>query len=248
MSVGLCTACFGHHDVTELRPGDPAAIAALAATGLRWRGLRLCQYCRDELDELRLSRRRGPRVGSVGQLTSLYGYDGVIRRLVLRTKVDGDRAALTLLIALTILWSGGPGLVTWADAVVPAPSSLWGRLRGRLDLAFHIAVALAHRGERPLLLAPFHLHWRPQKQAMLGREARGDGETLPAWLLRWSDGRFERAAAPAGTILLIDDVVTFGGTLRRLAAATAGPAASAAGPAAAGRRIRALSLAARSSP
>jgi predicted amidophosphoribosyltransferase len=275
--MGLCTACFGRHDLTWLGGNHHGPEArSLDVAGLHWRGLRICGYCRDELDELRLPpRSRAPGSGVPGS-TSLYRYEGLVRHLVLRAKVHGDRAALAFLVTLVVFGRAKAvaAAASWADAVIPAPSSLWGRLRGRLDLAYHMAAAVAALGGRPLLSAPFLLHWRLRKQALQQRSSRRLSRSAaqnaaptaapnaarwnvfpPQRLQRWSDHRFDLALAAIAlhptsspdvaesaippdlpALLLIDDVVTTGATLRRLSAAVA-PSAP--------RRVRALTFAAR---
>ena len=189
--MGWCVGCFRRRG--EVRIG-------------RWLGL--CGLCWSELTELELRGGEG-RSGAV----SLYRYEGLVRRLVLRAKVQGDQRVLMLLGELATGSQRARELVAWSDAVVAAPSSLWGRMRGRLDLAAHLAEGVAKalspappfpgspsnaapqvtasrgRGEpgkslgRPLVPAPLHLFWRLRKHALLSRAERR--QDLGAAAPRW---------------------------------------------------------------
>ena len=205
--MGWCSVCFRRG--REVRLG-------------LWLGV--CGLCWEELRELELAG------------TSLYRYEGVVRGLVLRAKVQGDHRALVLLGELVRRSARVGEMAAWCDGVVAAPSSLWGRLRGRLDLAAYLAevVAASVPASRPLVPAPLHLFWRLRKHALLSRAERGEAgrRELPPWLVHVSLRRFERHAGER--LLLVDDVVTSGETLRSLRNALAED----------GRQLRVLTLAA----
>ncbi|MCX6130587.1 MAG: hypothetical protein NTX25_16195, partial [Proteobacteria bacterium] len=63
-------------------------------------------------------------------------------------------------------------LLASCDVVMPVPSSLWGRLHGRLDLAYLLADTLRKHSGRSLVLPPRRLSWRWKKQTWIKRSQR----------------------------------------------------------------------------
>lgn len=170
-----CASCFARHD-------EPRHI--------------LCFPCRDELHGLRLD--------ATDEILSCFRYRGVVRRLILRAKVQGDHRAVGLLTDLVL---AHPLVRSWAEScevLTPSPSSLWGRARGRLDLAALIADAVAERFGKAVRAAPWELHWRVRKRAL---RPRGEREILVSPVVD------ETSAASGPRIGLFDDVVTTGQTI-----------------------------------
>ncbi len=169
-----CASCFTRHGESHL----------------------LCFPCRDELSDL--------RIGQQDAILSCFRYKGVMRSLILRAKVQGDHRAVGLLCDLLLkedvvaAWAGS------VDVLVPSPSSLWSRARGRLDLAALLVDALAARFGKSVLVAPWDLHWRIKKRALSTRRERLPLADVP----RDWDGNGE-----GPRIGLFDDVVTTGQTL-----------------------------------
>lgn len=156
----------------------------------------LCFPCRDELHDLRIKAQDG--------IVSCFRYEGVMRRLILRAKVQGDHRAVSLLADLLIKERVVAAWVDALDFLVPSPSSLWSRARGRLDLAALLADALAARFGKVVRAAPWDLHWRVRKRALT---ARGDRLPLGDYAPDWT------GSGDGPRIGLFDDVVTTGQTL-----------------------------------
>jgi predicted amidophosphoribosyltransferase len=137
----------------------------------------------------------------------LYQYQGELRRIVLQAKVKSDPRALALLVHLFLGIVDVHLLAKWADIIVPMPSSLWGRLRGRFDCAAVMAEAIAKEHAKPISKIDGLVWWRWRKQAFKGNYEReckmgqvGDNAV-------WQDKK----------ILLIDDVATTGATFSTIA-------------------------------
>jgi predicted amidophosphoribosyltransferase len=193
--------------------------------------LTFCQRCHDELAEIVLSDRRvsvSPSCPEVADIHSLWQYRGIVRKLILRAKVYGDVPALRILLRLVGDRPEVGTLLTWADAIVAAPSSLWSRVFGRFDLAALLAQALAISSGIRIMPAPSALYWRWRKQALRHRHDRHSTDIVESWILRirqlirghklvFGTRREKPAYRYPQRILLIDDVVTSGVTLTRVA-------------------------------
>jgi predicted amidophosphoribosyltransferase len=180
----------------------------------------LCRLCQEEAEAL-----GQPLIVDLKgrPCLTLSSYSGFYRRMILRAKVRGDHAALAWLET----WSFSALDRFWrpraAASVIACPSSFWGRLRGRLDVAGNVAATVAERSGARLLPAPYQLFWRTSKRAHAqGVEQRAAIRSLwpasiqDAFARRWA----QRIAPQLGTpILLLDDVITSGRTLLETAEA-----------------------------
>jgi predicted amidophosphoribosyltransferase len=151
-----------------------------------------------------------------------FRYQGLAREVVLRTKVDGDQRALALIEEALATSPPVVRLLRSSDLLMPCPSSLWGRWRGRLDIPGCAAVRLAAEHRLPLVPAPPWLFWRWRKRALHHqadspptRYSPPSTKTANQWRAKLT--RFGRSEALR--IVLVDDVVTSGATLAELAAA-----------------------------
>ena len=167
----------------------------------------ICPTCRVQLDHrtIRYRYELTPQL----QATALYPYVPPLRDLVLRVKIEGSLRARQAVMHLLNHHRRLPR----AQVIVPAPSSLWSRLRGRHDLAWMIASNLAQRSGAKLIEAPLFTQWRRHKQA---RQRRSEFYHLPSLPPRILKLLLPRVAGQ--TILLVDDVITSGATMCRLAA------------------------------
>jgi predicted amidophosphoribosyltransferase len=181
--------------------------------------LAVCLVCQQLFLSIELGAGALP-IKNAPAVSSLYYYDEPLRPLVLRAKVQSDHQALFFLESLFV---GNPrvlALGNWCELIISAPSSLWGRIRGRFDLAYFLARSLATVVGKPLASAPSYLHWRLKKRAQMQDRSRSDTEKS-----RLDSNSFAASSAifsGSQKILLIDDVVTTGHTLSESALALTG--------------------------
>lgn len=154
-------------------------------------------------------------------LVALLRYDGPARPLVARVKYRNQRQVVAWLAdGLVALLEGSPvDIVTWA------PTTAEHRRRRGFDHGEVLARAVARRIGRPVR----SLLTRGPGPPQTGRDARHRRASPPAFTCR--------SPVPPGTrVLVVDDIVTTGATLRaataalRAAGATALPACAARTP------------------
>lgn len=188
-----------------------------------------CEVCAAAIGRLRRQTCLDWLMNSGGQgggyrRMALFHYEGVMRRLILRVKVKGDYAALRVITHLVKTAPEVLELVSWADVIMPAPSSLWGRLRGRIDTSDAIAYSLSRRwGRKQVCSAPWQLYWRTRKRAKIKRNLR-TADTQIGFLGRFFSRYWERRywrSVTGRKILVIDDISTTGVTLLETAEALA---------------------------
>jgi predicted amidophosphoribosyltransferase len=201
----------------------PLCVVCHAPAYARPDGTSLCVGCALGLSGSALARRQKAPTDP----HSLFRYQGPVRQLIRRAKAQEDHRALSVLVRLFLDRDESLDEAARCDVIVPCPSSLWSRCRGRLDVAWRLAEALAKRTAKPILAAPWHLHWRTLKQARLsGRARRLQGRALGSF----GAGRFAAHAASCFArrlealgdptrVLIVDDVVTTGMTLAAVRAA-----------------------------
>jgi predicted amidophosphoribosyltransferase len=181
----------------------------------------LCPPCAAELSDLQTSEAR--RHGAA------FEYRDLARELILRVKIGGDHAALAAL--KSIATSSFPGMnfpdmnfpnTSSTDTrvhLMPAASSLWGRLRGRFDLADALTRAIAKRHGLSVQKTPGELYWRIQKSSLQTRTSRLDALSSAQAPTIWD---IPDVGDPSvRDVVLVDDITTTGATYHRHAEALA---------------------------
>lgn len=212
-----CTSCF--RSARHFAGSKPDS--GLVRLG---QGLALCKYCQEDLAQITIA--KAARRSIETSITSLYHYRDVMRQLILRAKVRGDQRAVALLLKLAMDRMETQRVAAACDIIIAGPSSLWGRLRGRLDLAAVFAAALAECYNKALVPAPYDMHWRLQKQARAASSQRRKRRSLKhasRWqrLLRTYWMQRHARSCCKHSILIVDDVTTSGWTIHSLTKALA---------------------------
>jgi predicted amidophosphoribosyltransferase len=172
--------------------------------------LSLCPPCAAELSDLQTSEAR--RHGAV------YEYRDLAREMILRVKIGGDHAALSTLKSIAAssfsnMSVQDRGFPNTRVRLMPAASSLWGRLRGRFDLADALARAIAKRHGLSVQKTPGELYWRIQKSSLQTRTSRLDTLTSVPVPTIWDiTGIGEQTVRD---VVLVDDITTTGATYHR---------------------------------
>lgn len=171
----------------------------------------MCGACRRGLTRCRLAENSElSPYGRPLQLYALFHYRDEARALLHAAKISCAWRALLTIERCFFLDGEVRAAVAWADVILAAPSSLWGRLRGRFDVAGYVGEGLACAWEksfRPLRGPGF---WRWKKLALLSRQERQVRFRFPPHKRR------SRADFTSQNILLVDDVVTTGFTMAEL--------------------------------
>ena len=190
----------------------------------------LCGDCRKKVDALRINVVK-PVMRPMGKRASLsvwilFQYSSFMRELLLSAKVRGDYHSLRCLCYLAESCSEVMFLVLWADVIMPAPSSLWGRLRGRYDVPGFWGLKLAKENKKIFVQCDSSLAYRFKKRALLVpavkirvREISPLIRRLLATSLvtRYKRYTQKKELRDAQNILVIDDIYTTGFTMRSIA-------------------------------
>lgn len=180
----------------------------------------LCQPCADEIKALQVA--HPIMLSPQHPVWALYGYRDPLRSLVVKAKAATSISAANILSQCFAMSPRAQELLDWCDLVVVAPSSLWSRLRGRMDLAYHLADALQSsrppKERRQVASAPWHMYWRTFKRAQRSRAMRNIDQRQFFRLSRPLVSRWGQRLLRHKRVLVIDDIMTSGLTLSELLA------------------------------
>jgi competence protein ComFC len=173
-------------------------VFALRCAGCRQSGSSLCRRCRFALAS-------SPAV-SFGPIRAAMSFDGAVRSAILGLKFANQRAVARHLAALLVRRLGLDRGSAAFDIVTWAPTSRQRLSRRGYDQAELLARATARRLGVPCRRLLYRTHGAPQA-------GRGRAERLAGPKFR------VRQARPGVRVLVVDDVVTTGSTLRAAEAA-----------------------------
>lgn len=136
-------------------------------------------------------------------LFSIYSYSSLIRELIIRAKVHRDLRALETIKKLVLSSQKIKRIAKGMDLIIPAPSNMMSRLKGKIDIAWVLADAIAKDVGKELHSPPRSTLWRMRKQAK-----KKNRDQIILQLPQNLSGK---------KILLVDDVITSGETMQSLA-------------------------------
>lgn len=138
---------------------------------------------------------------------SHYSYSTSIRKLILDTKITKNFSSLKFLCHQILESESLLQLSTLAENVMPCPSSLWSRSRGKFDIAGVLAKEISLKYGLNYCKPPWKLSFEIRKRAMLNPKEKYSRAKEPI---------FKSVEKKYKNMLFIDDVITTGTTLRCL--------------------------------
>ncbi len=154
---------------------------------------------------------------------SIFYYQNLIRDLILRSKVQKDYQVLQLLLAIvemelpsikSFIYSH---IGTNTDlSLVPTPSSLWSRIKGKYDIAHLITETLSKKLQIPMDHTSYKLGWSIFKRSKNKIKYTPDSTFSISKLNHIDTNTNIQNLDSNRCILIVDDILTTGQTLRKL--------------------------------
>ncbi len=150
---------------------------------------------------------------------SIFYYQHLIRDLILRAKVQKDYQALQLL--LSIVEKELPSIKSFISShvgtnlklsLIPTPSSLWSRFKGKYDVAYLITQTLSKELKVPIEKTSYKLGWSLFKRSKNKIKYTPDSISSTVSRTDTSIQTFDFNRC----ILIVDDILTTGQTLKNL--------------------------------
>jgi predicted amidophosphoribosyltransferase len=138
-----------------------------------------------------------------GQIRFLHNYTDAIRRDIWNVKIRSQLHVCRTLMQTFSDWIREDPALCRVGFVMPMPSSLWGRIRGRIDLASFLADALVYSCNLRWVDPPLGWHWH--KKAQRSRHQRYQNSSS-----------VRRYQAFTDDLLIVDDLTTTGSSFADL--------------------------------
>lgn len=157
-----------------------------------------------------------------GRHYSIFKYTGWAKELCRRIKLKGDLGALWCLLDLIQLDEECIYYIKKCDLVIPTPSSLYSRIRGRLDIAASLCRFLELNINVNIVYLPRWAYlWRLQKRSIQRQKSDWWGSYIENYLesvrafcaQRWP---FQHTLDGL-RVLVVDDIATTGSSLQEVA-------------------------------
>ena len=186
----------------------------------------VCEQCRSQVglqkDSVRIFLEGGE------ECLSLFQYSSFARQLMVMVKIRSSHVVMAGLFHLGRQSQSLSRYFDGVDVIVPVPSSLWGRCRGKVDVASAWATWLSHEfGVLCHHLPRRFYFWRWRKRALIKVDRRfkhdeGDGKRSVNMTYRFGDLLNIREENCTLRVLLVDDIVTTGSSLATVSRALRG--------------------------
>lgn len=109
------------------------------------------------------------------EVSAMLPYRGWFRHYMLQIKVKQDYSCLRGLGQILLSYPQLGCILEGIEVIVPVPSSLWSRLRGRFDVALYLAELLGRRYRIGVVqMGRSHYMWRLRKRALVSAPAKAE--------------------------------------------------------------------------
>jgi predicted amidophosphoribosyltransferase len=135
---------------------------------------------------------------------SYFRYKGLARDLCLKIKIKSEVKLMDAIIQYILNSHQLQDFMQDVDFVVPVPSSLWGRIRGRIDFAGCLAANIASHYNKTFQTLPWKHYMRGLRKRAQLRDRKEE--------FQWPEFHMDPYDGP--TALIVDDIVTTGYSMK----------------------------------